>query len=366
MESVQMLIKPSSGTCNMRCSYCFYWDEMEKRETKNFGFMTEETLECLVRRAFSSAGDQAGFTFQGGEPTLVGLPFYKRLMELEEQYNVRRIPVANAIQTNGYGLNEEWSAFFAEHHFLVGISLDGTKYTHDAFRLDGGGRGTFGAVMAAIGCLERHGVEYNILTVVNKRTAAAVRKLYAFYVKNGFQYLQFIPCLDPLGETPGGHGFSLTPEEYGEFLVQLFDLWYVDLQKGKQPFIRQFENYVSILMGLPAEACDMRGCCSLQYVTEADGSVYPCDFYVTEEFCLGNIRERSLEELAESGEAKRFLAEGSLRAACAGCEYAFLCRGGCRRYWSGGANYFCPSYRRFFQAALPRLQEIAGRLRRLR
>ncbi|MCI8512156.1 MAG: anaerobic sulfatase maturase [Lachnospiraceae bacterium] len=364
---LQILIKPASGLCNLRCVYCFYCDEMEKRGTGSYGLMSMETLEAVVRQAFAYAEERVGFLFQGGEPTLCGLPFFERLMEFEKQYNQKGIPVTNSLQTNGYGLTRDWADFFAKHKFLVGVSVDGTKYTHDAFRVTEQGKGSFSSVMRTLELFAERGVEFNILTVVNRRTALAVSKLYAFYKKNGWRYLQFIPCLDPLGEKPGGREYSLIPEDYGTFLCRLFELWYADLRTGRAPYIRQFENYISILMGMPAESCDMRGGCSLQFVVEADGSVYPCDFYVIDEWRLGSFLTDSVPELSETEQAKRFLAGGTgSREACKDCPYRFLCRGGCRRYWDeeGRGNYFCRSYRMLFEAALPRMQEIAENIAR--
>ena len=367
MSSLQILVKPASGLCNMKCRYCFYCDEMEKRETGSYGLMSVETMEQVIKRAFEYADESVGFLFQGGEPTLSGLPFFEAVMELQRRYNTKKIGVTNSLQTNGLGLSEAWAEFFARNHFLVGISLDGTKYTHDAFRVDGKGEGTFASVMKTIGVFDKYRVEYNILTVVNRRTALAVSKIYSFYGKNHWRYLQFIPCLDPVGEEAGKQEYSLTPEEYGSFLCRLFDLWYEDLRTGRQPYIRQFENYIAILMGMPAESCDMCGGCSLQYVTEADGSVYPCDFYVMDSWRLGSFRTDSVQELRAHPQATAFLKDSVRdRASCAGCPYHFLCRGGCKRHWNEESNYFCESYRIFFEAALPRLKEIAGNLLRAR
>lgn len=370
MPPVNILIKPSSGNCNLRCKYCFYCDEMEKRETANYGFMSEETLEILVKRVLEFADGSCGFAFQGGEPTLVGLDFYRKLLEYEQKYNIKNVPIHNSIQTNGYGLGEEWAEFLARNHFLVGVSLDGIVHTHDAYRIHASGKGTFGEIMKTLELFDRKKVEYNILTVVNRRTAERIGKIYEFYKKHNWHYLQFIACLDPLGETPGQREYSLTPEMYGEFLVKLFDLWYLDWQKGAQTSIRIFDNYIGILMGYTPEACDQRGCCSIQNVVEADGSVYPCDFYVIDQYRLGNIRKNSLEQLYERGRELRFMEESlENKEECRTCEYGYLCRGGCRRNRqldeTGrlGLNYFCPSYKMLFQAALPRMKEIAAWLR---
>lgn len=371
MPPLQLLIKPASGNCNLRCRYCFYIDEMKKREISNYGFMSEETMEMLVKRALEFAEGSCGFAFQGGEPTLVGLDFYKKLLEFQEKYNTKKIRIQNSIQTNGYRLGEEWAQFLSQNHFLVGVSLDGVVHTHDAYRIDAEGNPTFSEVMKTLELFDQYRVEYNILTVVNRRTAERISRIYQFYTKHRWRYLQFIACLDPLEEPPGQREYSLTPEAYGRFLVELFGLWYLDWKKGVQPSIRMFENYIGILMGYMPEACDQRGHCSLQSVVEADGSVYPCDFYVIDRYRMGNIREISLEKILENGKTLRFVEESvENRAECEQCEYGFICRGGCRRNrqmdenGGMGVNYFCSSYKMFFQETLPQMQEIARELSR--
>lgn len=369
MPPIQLLIKPASGSCNLRCKYCFYYDEMQNRETVNYGIMSTETLEAVVKRTLEFADGECGFAFQGGEPTLAGLDFFKELIRLEKAHNHKGVHISNSIQTNGYRLDEEWAAFLAENHFLVGLSLDGIKHTHDALRKAADGSASFEAVMKTVDLFNRYHVEYNILTVVNRLTAAKAEKIYAFYAKNHFHYLQFIACLDPLGEPAGGRDYSLTPEAYGDFLIKLFDLWYLDLQKGEQPYIRQFENYIALLMGYEPESCEQKGHCSIQFVVEADGSVYPCDFYVLDRYRMGNFKENTVEELAENGRATGFVKD-SLEPdpECKTCPYGMLCRGGCRRNRETGAdgslgkNCFCGAYKRFFEAALPRLRQIAARL----
>jgi uncharacterized protein len=369
MPPIQLLIKPASGSCNLRCKYCFYHDEMQNREKQNYGFMSLETLEEIVKKTLTYSEHQCDFIFQGGEPTLVGLDFYKKLLEFEHKYNIHNVKVMNSIQTNGYQLGEEWAEFFAANNFLVGVSLDGIKYTHDAYRENSMGTGSFGEIMKTLELFDKKGVDYNILTVVNRRTAERITRIYEFYKKNNWKYQQYIACLDPLGEPKGSREYSLTPEIYGEFLVNLFDLWYLDLCKGEQPYIRQFENYISLLMGYPPESCDMKGCCSIQHVVEADGSVYPCDFYVMDEYKIGNFLKDSIEEMGNRGLESEFV-EASLNRPeeCKTCKYAYLCRGGCRRNRqideAGhlGLNYFCSSYKYFFEKTHTRMEEISRQL----
>lgn len=366
MQSVHIMLKPASGHCNLNCRYCFYHDLVGKRAGGSYSFMTEETLEAVLRKGLAAATWDCTIAFQGGEPTLVGLDFFRRAVALQKQYNVHHVQIHNAIQTNGLTLTAEWADFLRENHFLVGISLDGVKDTHDVNRTDASGAGTFNRVLQAIQLLESRGVPYNILTVVNRQTAAHAGKIYNFYKRNGLQYLQFIPCLDPFGDTPGGEPYSLTAEDYGRFLCILFDLWYRDARRGEAPSIRQFENYIEMLLGYPPEACGMAGICSMQHIVEADGSVYPCDFYVLDAYRLGNLNTDDFEQIDARRRALGFLEQSRAVAdGCRSCRFFPLCRGGCRRYrpvaedGTMGRSIFCESYARFFAYAAPRLQELA-------
>ena len=361
-----MLLKPASGLCGLRCRYCFYHDETAKRERASYGIMEEAVLEAVIQRALASATQSCTFSFQGGEPTLAGLDFFRRAVELARQYNKNRVQVCFSLQTNGMDLTPAWADFLAENHFLVGLSLDGVKETHDANRVTPQGEGTFQRVLRAVQLLESHGAAFNILTVVNRQTAPQVERIYRFYQRSRLGYLQFIPCLDPLGEAPGEQDYSLSPQEYGRFLCRLFDLWYQDAVGQRAPSIRQFENYIEMLLGFPPEACGMAGVCGMQHVVEADGSVYPCDFYVLDGYRLGNLCTDSLEEINRRREALGFVQQSrAVHRACRDCPHFPLCRGGCRRYraveadGSLGRNTLCPGYREFFAYAAPRLKELA-------
>ena len=366
MRSIHLLIKPASGMCNLNCRYCFYHDIVEKREQRSYGFMAEDTLEAVIEKGLAVAEQGCTISFQGGEPTLAGLDFFKTAVALQKKHNKRGIPIHNAIQTNGLLLDESWAEFFRENNVLVGISLDGVRDTHDLNRLDSRGEGTFHRVMDAIRLLESHGVEYNVLTVVNRQTAHRAAKIYNFYKRNGIRFLQFIPCLDPLGESHGQKAYSLTAEDYGTFLCNLFDLWYRDARAGTACSIQLFENYVEMLLGFPPSACGLSGVCGMQHVVEADGSVYPCDFYVLDRYRLGSLRTDSFEQINLRRKEIRFV-ERSMTVApdCKICPYKAICRGGCRRHrpinpdGSLGKNIFCESYRKFFAYAGPRLAELA-------
>jgi uncharacterized protein len=366
MPPINILIKPASSACNLRCKYCFYCDEAENRTEKNYGMMTTDTLEILVEKAFEYGESYVGFAFQGGEPTLAGLDFFRKLLDLEGKYNRKKVKVGNAIQTNGTLIDAEWAQFLAENRFLIGVSLDGPKDIHDMNRVDAQGKGSYNRIMKTVTLFKQYGVEYNILSVVSKSVARHIDQVYHYFVKQGFEYLQFIPCLDSLGAEPGQSLYSLTPRLYEDFLKRLFDLWYHDfMATGRRISIRMFDNVLQMLLGYPPESCDMKGHCSANPVIEADGSVYPCDFYVLDQWRMGNIRTDSLAEMLQGETAKVFVAvSAGIPEQCGGCEVYALCRGGCRRYYEPiiegkiGKNYFCSAYKAFYQYALPRFQEV--------
>ena len=377
MPALSLLIKPASGNCNMRCRYCFYADELDNREIRSYGKMSVDTMRTIVDKAMEYGDYECTIAFQGGEPTLAGLDFYRDLVAYVTAHeNPKKLKIHYALQTNGYLINEEWAAFLGENHFLVGVSLDGLKEIHDRYRLDATGKGTYQRVISAIRLLEKHQVEYNILTVVTAATARNGQKIYNYFKKNHFGYQQYIECLDPIGEEPGQHEYSLTPEKYGEFLKSMFDAWYLDMRSGTYVYNRYFENLMMIMAGQQPESCNMRGVCGKQWVFEADGSVYPCDFYALDQWRLGNIQENSFEEMDEKRDGLGFI-QWSMRQQedCQKCRWFGLCRNGCRRNREPvtaehtNRNYFCKSYQMFFEYAYPRLEEIyqlymAGRIRK--
>lgn len=369
MPPVSVMIKPVSGSCNMKCDYCFYTDETRKRQQECHGIMSEQTLKNVIRRALLPAEEGISFLFQGGEPLLRGLPFYEKVLQYEAQYNKHHIAVSNAIQTNGYAINEEWCRFFAKNHFLVGLSVDGTKELHDAYRHTKSSGSSYERCMYAVKLLKQYGVEFNILTVVTGKTAGCIEEIYEDYQKQEFRFQQYIACLDPLYESHGMQSYALSPGQYGSFLVRLFNCWYQDMKNNRQPYIRQFENYIGILRGYLPESCEQRGTCSVQNVVEADGSVYPCDFYMIDDYYLGNFNTDTLAVMNQRRDKTDFLSRSEkLPEECVSCPYFKLCRGGCQRNrdflptHNVYQNYLCEGYRFFFENCLDRLREIAGNL----
>lgn len=370
MPNVNILIKPASSACNMSCSYCFYRDVAQNRECAFEGMLSLRRMEQLIQAGLEYADNMCSFAFQGGEPTLAGLDFYREVVALQKKHARPGIQIHNAIQTNGTCIDRGWAEFLAKEHFLVGLSLDGPADLHNLNRKDNQGKGTFNRVLQAARLLDKYQADYNVLSVVTGRNARSIEKIYNFFKKQGFRWLQFIPCLEPLGEERGNQLYSLTCEEYGEYLIRLFDLWFQDLKSGCYISIRHLDNWLAILMGRQPEACNMTGRCSVQFVVEGDGGVYPCDFYVLDEWRLGTVGEESFAQMQNSERARRFVQTSlAVPEACRTCPFYALCRNGCRRdrqmtpAGEAGRNDYCQAYRRFFRERGYQLQQAAGILR---
>jgi len=360
-----LLIKPSSGACNLRCRYCFYADEMNCREVAKRPFMTKELFALIIDKAVAHLTSQnnpdrnLSIGFQGGEPTLSGLDFFRFAVRCVKDTVPKEINVAYFLQTNGMTVDEEWAKFFKENNFLIGLSIDGNGELHDKNRIDANGAGTYKRVNESARILKKYGCDFNILTVVTRETARYPQKIYNYYKRLGFPFQQYIPCISPLdGEETV---FALTADRYGDFLCKLFDMWYADVMSGNIIYNREFENYVGILLGRVPEECGMVGVCSVQYLIESDGSVYPCDFYALDECLLGNLSSDSFADIDRERERTGFIERSrKLPDECMSCKYLPLCRGGCyRNRDNSGKNRFCLAYKRFFAYALPKLQSVA-------
>lgn len=372
MKAIHFLIKPASSLCNLRCQYCFYDDISNNRAEKSMGVMTQETVRVLLEDAFHSIepGGTVGFAFQGGEPTVAGLDFFRRFVEQARALRPAGVGISFSIQTNAVLLNRDWAEFFAQNRFLVGISLDGYKDLHDLYRKDGAGGGTWTKAVRGLGLLQRSGVMVNALCVVTAQCARHPDRVYSELKKLGFEHLQFIPCLDPLDTPREQMPYSLTPEDYGRFLCRLFDLWYQDWEDGKYHSVRLFDDYVHLLLGDAPSTCATCGRCGGYFVVEGDGSVYPCDFFVLDRWRLGRLGESSLEELAQGETARAFFQWRQEKPAeCVRCRWRVLCNGGCKNDWTNEPephNYFCSAFQRFFAYSEERLLTIARAEQRTR
>lgn len=366
MKYLNLLVKPASSLCNLKCKYCFYEDEASNRTLHSMGIMREDLAETLIMQAVEAAGPDGtiNFAFQGGEPTMAGLAFFEHFAGMVHAYQTSGVNVTFSIQTNGTLITDEWARFLKRERFLVGLSLDGFRDTHDAHRVDANGHGTWRKVLTAKGLLEKHGVDYNALCVVTKHCAAHPERAYNTLKQLGFRYIQFIACLDPIGHKRGCEPWSLAPDAYGRFLCRVFDLWYQDWISGNYHSVRLFEDYVHILLGDGASACSTCGKCGAYLVIEADGSGYPCDFYALDDWKIGMIHQTTLEQMHNSIIAAEFLQSGVKKPEeCASCPYGRICNGGCKNDWfvddNGTHNYYCPAFRMFLDYAFPRIHQIA-------
>ena len=352
MKPLSLLIKPAAGLCNLHCGYCFYRAASEARDNE---IMREETVDVLIEKIGVFRPSELFVSFQGGEPTLAGLPFYEAFVKkLKERV---RCPVHFALQTNGLLVDDAFAAFFRENEFLIGLSLDGDRETNDRYRLDKNGNSSFAQVLAAASVLQKHGAAFNILSVIDDKNAAEIERTYAFFKAQGFGFLQFIPCID------GGCGASLSPKAYEAFLKKSFDLWYDDFENGRYVSVRHIDNYIGVLLGFPPENCAMRGVCGGYFVVEANGDLYPCDFYCKTPFRLGSVCD---ETPFAAGEKQQRFTEKSLviHKHCRECKYYVLCRGGCKRDRTDGfaMNKYCKAYYGFFEYAEERMRKAAEKL----
>lgn len=369
MPSASILIKPASSNCNLDCKYCFYKCLSSNREEYSKGFMKKETLELLIKNAIAYADDYLTFAFQGGEPMLAGIDFFETVVELEKQYGKEKknLHIENTLQTNGCLITDEWAEFFAKNNFLVGVSLDGPKKIHDAGRRDCLGKETFHQVMKGIEILKNHQVAFNILTVVTEDSTSKASAIYSFFQRNGFEYVQLIPCMDEMNRQSLGktcNPFGVNPISYGRFLSEFFDLWYEDFKRGNLMDVRMFSNLAQMSVGFPAEECGMCGKCKCYFVVEGDGSVYPCDFYCMDEYRLGFV-ETSFGELLKTKQAASFEEVSYHKPEeCLQCRYYNLCNGGCRRFrepftdGKPGLNYLCEGYKLFFEHTGERINRL--------
>lgn len=346
---ISVMLKPSSSACNLKCEYCFYSSIADERAQGFKGMMSEQTAEQVILKAFEFAdGGDVFFTFQGGEPLLRGLDFFKWFIEKERLLNVRNSKISNCVQTNATLIDDDWCRFFKENNILAGVSLDGDEELN-SYRKYPNGENSFNDVMKGINLLRQYGVAFNILSVLTSRLARNIRKSYRFFKQNGLHYLQYIPCLKPFDSDDSE--FSMSNEDYEGYLNGCYKIYYNDNMRGNLVSIRQFDNYALLAGGKGAEQCGMNGPCSTQFVVEGDGSVYPCDFYCTDEWLLGNINDNSFIELYNSKKSVEFLKNSfAVKEECKQCRHFSLCRaGGCKRNRES-ADY-CSAYKSFFDSS---------------
>ena len=336
MKHLNLLFKPASSLCNMSCRYCFYSDISATRHTPSFGIMPPAATDKIIENIFKDIndGDEINFGFQGGEPTLAGLPWFRHFVENAASRKKKTV-IHYAFQTNGLLLDESWCEFFHEKDFLVGLSIDAGKRFHDRNRLSPGGEGTFETCLRSKELLEKYHVEYNILCVLTSDLAKEPKKVWNFIQNEKIRYIQFIPCLEPPPGNPAprkANGNVLRPMQFAEFYSRLLPLWIKELENGNYISVKLFDDVVNYFCKGNPTACGIDGQCSHQYVIEADGSVYPCDFFAFDRYKIGNLTESTPRELFDTEKVRNFLHEKpELPAICKSCRFFKACRGGCKR-----------------------------------
>ncbi|MDB5356625.1 MAG: radical sulfatase maturation protein [Phycisphaerales bacterium] len=385
--------KPIGPICNLDCTYCFYLEKEQLYPDQRTWRMSRPVLEAYIRQYIGQQdAAEINFTWQGGEPTLLGVDFFREAVELQQRYADGKA-VHNSIQTNGTLLDDEWGDFLARHHFLVGLSIDGPRALHDAWRVDKHQQPTFDAVMRGLDVLKKHAVEFNTLTVVNSLNSEHPGEVYAFLKQIGSSFIQFIPVVErrparvdltfhgaALAEPPSpadsGHAdvtvtdWSVRPEAYGEFLVQVFDQW-VRNDVGSI-FVQHFDVALGNWLGIGSSLCVFAPTCGSALAIEHNGDVYSCDHYVYPKYRLGNVLTESLGDMVASGPQRRFGRDkqDTLPAYCRRCEVRFACNGECPKHrftltpdGEAGLNYLCPAYKRFFGHIDPYMKIMADLLR---
>ncbi|MFD2670320.1 anaerobic sulfatase maturase [Marinicrinis sediminis] len=364
---LSVMWKTVSNSCNLACDYCYFDGcnglDMEKVRIQ------ESILESFMQQYMPLTSGVASFAWQGGEPMLAGLDFFKRVVDLQMTYAPPHTTLNNAIQTNGTLITDEWAQFFKHYRFLVGVSLDGSRMIHNKRRPFGSGAGSYDAVMKGLEVLRRHQVDFNVLTVIHEDNVDKADELMDFYEREGLDYVQFIPAMNfKAQETEKAGDYLISPQQYGDFLCRTFDRW---LQNGRpQRSVRQFDNLLSQTLNHPAELCTHRARCPLSLVIESNGDVFPCDFFMDEGNRLGNLKTDALTALLDSTPYAEFLSlKSRLPDACMNCEYLSQCHGGCprNRNWMAEKpqvpDYFCASYRQLYAHSQAPLEVVATRIR---
>lgn len=364
---VQVLIKPASAECNLACRYCFYLEKQSLYPEAAVHRMSPEVQLEMTRQMLMYGGSHPAFAYQGGEPTLMGLDFYRRGIEMIQKHGSPGMTVGNSIQTNGILIDEHWAEFLARYRFLVGLSIDGPAHIHDHYRLARGGQPSHEHALRAAALFDAYGVEYNILAVVNSYSCQFPEEIYDYFTSQRWSYMQFIPTVEFDPTTGKLAEFSVSPEDYGKFLCAVFDKWLNDFKDGRPTTsVRLFDNLLAVMLGQAASSCTQRRTCGIYVVIEYNGDVYPCDFFVEPKWKLGNLMRQSLRGMLESPRMREFGAlKANLVPECRECEWLPLCHGGCTKDrmrssapGNMGKDYFCAAHRMFFEYSREKLENL--------
>jgi len=362
---IHVLAKPSGATCNLACSYCFFLDKELLYPNSKFR-MSEDTLELYIRQLIETHRSQeVTVAWQGGEPTLMGVDFFRKAIQFQEKYRKPGMTFENTMQTNGTLLDDEWCGFFKDNNFLIGLSLDGPQRFHDAHRVDKGSQGTYDKVMRGLRLLQKHEVEYNILVTVNRVTGDHAREIYRFLRDEvGTKWIQFIPVIERVN--PDGYNIynvgnsvtnrSVRPEQYGRFLIQVFDEWI--REDVGEVFVQTFEAAARNWMGLSSSGmCVFEETCGYGLALEHNGDLYACDHFVEPNYLLGNLKEEHMLQMVSSEQQTKFGLDkrDTLPQYCLDCDVRFACHGECPKnrfietpHGEPGLNYLCAGYKGFF------------------
>ena len=378
-SAFHIMAKPRGAICNLECDYCFYLRKAELYPEASFR-MTNEALESYTRQYIQSQRvPEVNFAWQGGEPTLMGLDFFRQAVAFQKKYARPGMQIENALQTNGTLLNEKWCRFFAENHFLIGISLDGPRELHNRYRHDKGFSPTFDRVLQSIRLLKKHHVDFNILTCISSANVDQPLEVYRFLRDEvGAEFLQFIPIVERENDTGFQEGTLLTPrsisgKQYGQFLTAIFDEW-VQRDVGRV-FVQMFDTALGHWLGAPGGLCVFQETCGLAMAMEHNGDLYSCDHFVEPRYFLGNILRNPLPDLVSSPQQRDFglRKKTSLPHYCLECPVLFACNGGCPKDRTDltldgemGLNHLCEGFREFFTHIDPAMRQMAALLRQRR
>jgi len=389
LPAFHVMTKPIGPICNLDCRYCFYLEKENLYPGKSDWAMPGDVLETYVREYIQAQNvPQVSFAWQGGEPTLLGVEYFQKIVDLQKKYaDGKRIE--NAFQTNGVLLDDRWGEFLATNEFLVGLSIDGPRKLHDHYRVDKGGQPTFNRVTRGLEYLKKHGVEFNTLTVVQRHNSQHPLEVYRFLRETGSGFMQFIPIVERIATAPDPEGlvligpgsgepakvseWSVEPAQYGKFLCAIFDEW-VRNDVGRC-FVQMFDVALESWMGYPASLCVFRETCGSAMAIEHNGDLYSCDHFVYPENKLGNIMESPISALVNSSQQRKFGLDkrDALPRYCRECEVRFACNGECPKHrfirtpgGEEGLNYLCAGYKMFFNHIDPYMKFMASELQQRR
>jgi uncharacterized protein len=365
----QIFAKPAGARCNLDCAYCYYLDKERLYPQTVPSRMAEDLLEKYIAQQISiTSGPEITFSWHGGEPTVLGLEYFRRIVELQGKHRPRGTRIINTIQTNGVLLTDDWCRFFAAGSFAVGLSLDGPPALHDAYRVAKERKATHGQAMRGYRLLRKHEVAVDLLCVVHARNVQHPLDVYRFFKEIGAQYLSFIPLVEPRSDSQDGVSErTVPPQDFGDFLCAIFDEWF--REDIGRIIVQSFEEAARPAFGLDHSLCIFRPTCGDIPIVEHNGDFYSCDHFVTPEHRLGNIRETPLLQLLESPAQQAFgrAKQEALPSYCQQCDVRSMCNGGCPKDrlirtpdGSPGLNYLCAGYRRFFTHCRPYTVEMAS------